>query len=142
SPGPLFVQRLRYIKQNSVAYMVFASLRSSRFEHSLGAMELARRVANSLFHTSGTTLIREFSRKVRREFALGSKNADHGRTTPWLACFRQIDWEQGSTGNPDEGSRVRDPGEEWDSAFDEWVNGITSPIGLRARKVGELSQGA
>ncbi len=42
------LQRLRFISQLGIAYLVFPSAQHSRFEHSLGTMELAGRVYNSL----------------------------------------------------------------------------------------------
>ncbi len=41
-------QRLRFISQLGIAYMVFPSAQHSRFEHSLGTMKLAGRIYNSL----------------------------------------------------------------------------------------------
>lgn len=37
-----FFQRLRYISQTALAYMVYPGMRHTRFEHSLGAMHLAK----------------------------------------------------------------------------------------------------
>lgn len=42
------LQRLRFISQLGIAYMVFPSAQHSRFEHSLGTMELAGRIYRSL----------------------------------------------------------------------------------------------
>ncbi|SNZ12260.1 HD domain-containing protein [Hydrogenobacter hydrogenophilus] len=44
----IYFQRLRYIKQLGVAYLVFPSAHHTRFEHSIGVMELATRIYNSL----------------------------------------------------------------------------------------------
>ncbi|MCS7262244.1 MAG: HD domain-containing protein [Aquificaceae bacterium] len=41
-------QRLRFISQLGIAYMVFPSAQHSRFEHSLGTMELAGRIFDRL----------------------------------------------------------------------------------------------
>lgn len=46
------VQRLRYIRQNDVAYLVYPSLNTSRFEHSLGVMHLAGKVAEAALENS------------------------------------------------------------------------------------------
>src|SRR5437588_3373408 len=43
---PIF-QRLRYVRQNDVAYLVYPSLNTSRFEHSLGVFHLAGLLAES-----------------------------------------------------------------------------------------------
>lgn len=42
-------QRLRYIRQNGLLHLVFPGAVHTRFAHSLGTMDIARRVAASLF---------------------------------------------------------------------------------------------
>ena len=42
------LQRLRFIKQLGISYLVFPSAQHSRFEHSLGTMELADKIYTSL----------------------------------------------------------------------------------------------
>ncbi len=42
------LQRLRFIKQLGVAYLVFPSAQHTRFEHSLGTMELAGKICQKL----------------------------------------------------------------------------------------------
>lgn len=42
-------QRLRYIRQNGLLHLVFPGAVHTRFAHSLGTMDIARRVAESLF---------------------------------------------------------------------------------------------
>lgn len=44
----ILFQRLRYIRQLGVAYLVFPSAQHTRFEHSVGVMELSTRIYNSL----------------------------------------------------------------------------------------------
>ncbi len=44
----LIFQRLRYIRQLGIAYLVFPTAQHTRFDHSLGVMELSGRVYNAL----------------------------------------------------------------------------------------------
>jgi len=43
-------QRLRYIRQMGVAYLVYPGATHTRFEHSLGVMELVTRIYNAICH--------------------------------------------------------------------------------------------
>ena len=43
------LQRLRHIRQNGFSSLVYQSLETSRFPHSLGTFHIARRIASSLF---------------------------------------------------------------------------------------------
>jgi uncharacterized protein len=43
-------QRLRYIRQLSTTYLLYPSANNTRFEHSLGVMELASRVFDTITH--------------------------------------------------------------------------------------------
>lgn len=64
-----FVQRLRHLRQNGLAFMVFPSLQSTRFEHSLGAMWLAWRICDEIFKNTEPRLIRDFASKIIDDFA-------------------------------------------------------------------------
>jgi len=43
-------QRLRYIRQMGVAYLIYPGATHTRFEHSLGVMELVTRIYNTISH--------------------------------------------------------------------------------------------
>ncbi|AWR95391.1 HD domain-containing protein [Acidianus brierleyi] len=45
-----YFQRLRYIIQNGMAYLVFPSMRHSRFEHSLGTRYIASKLLNKILN--------------------------------------------------------------------------------------------
>ena len=48
-----YIQRLRYIRQNDLGYLVFPTLNTSRFEHSLGVMHLAGQLAENALRNAG-----------------------------------------------------------------------------------------
>ncbi len=148
--GPLYLQRLRYIKQNGAAYMVFPTMRSGRYEHSLGAMELASQIADGIFTFSDPVVIDTFARKVREDLGQGPTCCRERVSTPWLACFRQIvdssdPPKVGSEKEERDESNSKEKTEEWDYHHETWANAQlkpTSDSGLALRRIGELSPGA
>ena len=54
-----FFQRLRYISQTALAYMVYPGMRHTRFEHSLGAMHLAKEFLNFISFEKKVDFINE-----------------------------------------------------------------------------------
>jgi HD superfamily phosphohydrolase len=63
----LFLQRLRYIKQNGLAYLVYPSVNTTRFEHSIGTMQLAKKVIDSIFVNSNSQEIKQFTEGVIKQ---------------------------------------------------------------------------
>ncbi|MGB3477573.1 MAG: hypothetical protein WBB67_00250 [bacterium] len=47
-----YIQRLKYVKQNGLGYLVYPSLNNSRFEHSLGVMHLSTRILDQVLANS------------------------------------------------------------------------------------------
>ncbi len=62
-------QRLRYIRQMGVAYLVYPGATHTRFEHSLGVMELVTRMFDSICHDLPEEK-REYWRQILRLAAL------------------------------------------------------------------------
>ncbi|BBG25047.1 hypothetical protein IC006_2382 [Sulfuracidifex tepidarius] len=58
-----FFQRLRYVVQNGMAYMVFPSMRHSRFEHSLGTYHVASMMLDKVH---GLSLGNDEKERVKR----------------------------------------------------------------------------
>lgn len=73
-----YFQRLRYIKQNSTAYLTYPMLCGvTRFDHSLGVMEMADRVlVNGLNNPTDETIKDEFLQGCCEEFGIDKTEAD------------------------------------------------------------------
>ena len=67
------VQRLRHVHQLALGYLVYPGATHTRFEHSLGAMELASRVYDTV---TGSVLVHD---EVRELFPDEIRNEDHRR---------------------------------------------------------------
>jgi len=67
-------QRLRHCSQNGPTRLVYPSLLGTRFEHSLGVMDLASRMLDSVLHTgkysSGSKVVGDFIRVCKRDLKL------------------------------------------------------------------------
>lgn len=62
-----YFQRLRYVKQNSTAYLTYPSATGTRFEHSLGVAELAGRAVEAVLDRSPPKLRNELIRRCFNE---------------------------------------------------------------------------
>lgn len=62
------VQRLRYIRQNDVAFLVYPSMNTSRLEHSLGVMHVARLIARAALENSGSSLTARFLKRFKDSY--------------------------------------------------------------------------
>ncbi|MEY4723072.1 MAG: hypothetical protein RLZZ324_585, partial [Candidatus Parcubacteria bacterium] len=56
-----YVQRLRYVRQLGLAYVVYPGATHDRFSHALGAMHVAGRMWDRMMETSGDVLRAHFS---------------------------------------------------------------------------------
>ncbi len=65
-----FFQRLRQIRQNDVAFYVYPSMNTSRFEHTLGVCRVAGMMAETL---TKSPKWREYSEALKRETGIKSK---------------------------------------------------------------------
>ena len=63
-----FLNRLHKIKQLGFAYLIFPSAKHSRFEHSLGVMHLAGRIAERLLQKGTDIILSKKGRKGERFF--------------------------------------------------------------------------
>jgi len=65
-----YFQRLRHITQNGMAYMVFPSMRHSRFEHSLGVYQIASKMIDRIRKESLTMELKSDSKDKIKKLAL------------------------------------------------------------------------
>jgi len=65
-----YFQRLRHIMQNGMAYMVFPSMRHSRFEHSLGVYQIASKMIDRIRKESLTIELESDSKDKIKKLAL------------------------------------------------------------------------
>ena len=65
-----YFQRLRHITQNGMAYMVFPSMRHSRFEHSLGVYQIASKMIDRIRKESLTMELESDSKDKIKKLAL------------------------------------------------------------------------
>ena len=65
-----YFQRLRHITQNGMAYMVFPSMRHSRFEHSLGVYQIAFKMIDRIRKESLTMELKSDSKDKIKKLAL------------------------------------------------------------------------
>ena len=65
-----YFQRLRHITQNGMAYMVFPSMRHSRFEHSLGVYQIASKMIDRIRKESLTIELESDSKDKIKKLAL------------------------------------------------------------------------
>lgn len=67
----IFFQRLRQIRQNDVAFIVYPSLNTTRFEHALGTCRVAGMMAD---HLTQSPKWEAYSREFRQETGLNTAN--------------------------------------------------------------------
>ncbi|AAY81368.1 HD domain-containing protein [Sulfolobus acidocaldarius] len=72
-----FFQRLRYIRQNGMAYLVFPSATHSRFEHSLGVYHVADLMFNRIKDVNEETVTRENIRRLALVHDIGHLPFSH-----------------------------------------------------------------
>ena len=80
--GHRVTQRLRNIMQNGLAHLVFPEARTSRFSHSLGAMNFASLYLASSLRNASDAAVARFVREVKRTIVLRSL----GKTSDLDCC--------------------------------------------------------
>ncbi len=81
-----FFQRLRQIRQNDVAFYVYPSMNTSRFEHTLGVCRVAGMMAESLTKSQKWE---DYFRELKKETGLKSK-ADFVKVCRFYALLHDI----------------------------------------------------
>src|SRR3989338_2299066 len=65
-----YFQRLRHIRQNDVAFYVYPSMNTSRFEHTLGVCRVAGMMAETL---TKSPKWRDYKRELKRKTGIGTE---------------------------------------------------------------------
>lgn len=90
--GSPFIQRLRYIRQNDLGFLVFPTLNTSRFEHSLGVMHLAGQLAESALSNAESRDSKELKKYLQllwEEVPRTQRNADTFSADDLRMSFRR-----------------------------------------------------
>ena len=77
-----FFQRLRYIRQLGTTFMIYPSAQHSRFEHSLGVMELATRIY--------VTIIQKAEKEMNRRLPTEAEKKDSLRLLRYAALCHDM----------------------------------------------------
>jgi uncharacterized protein len=82
-------QRLRYIRQLALTYLVYPGAEHSRFSHSLGVMEFSTQILDILMAKHKADLRWTKAQVAKKPAAASSgRPASRYRTRPVFACFR------------------------------------------------------
>ena len=89
------VQRLRFIRQNDVAFLVYPSLNTTRFEHSLGVFHVARLIAESALTTCTPELRKRYEDALRDSLPDDGTRAAYGpetfqRAARWYGLLHDV----------------------------------------------------
>lgn len=98
-----FIQRLRYIRQNDLGFLVFPTLNTSRFEHSLGVMHLAGQLADSALSNAESRDGKEYEEYLQLlwdqvpvihrnsdRFSSGNLRASFRRAARWYGLLHDV----------------------------------------------------